>query len=320
MNPQPSPRRTGLALGSGAARGMAHIGVLKALEAGGVKVDVLSGTSFGAFIGALYAAGVGVAQMEEVARGVDWQHLAKLLDPTIPTSGLIDGRKLTRFMAEMLPARTFEELKIPLGVVATDVETGEAVVIRRGNLLEALRASVAFPGIFTPVPFGERFLIDGGLLNPVPVDVAYELGAEVVIGVCAIPEVRKRPTETFLPMEGKKEVHPSGLREFLTSQGVEKIFREILRSNPREKLTQPSPAPSPRRKPPGIFRIFAQSVAIMENQINALQLDRNEADLVIRPDLNGITLLEFNRAAEAIRAGELETRARMPEILRLVGG
>lgn len=320
MTPKTLSKKTGLALGSGAARGMAHIGVLKALESGGVKVDVLSGTSFGAFIAALYAAGVTVAQMEEVARGVDWQQLAKLLDPTIPTSGLIDGRKLTRFMAEMLPARTFEELSIPLGVVATDVETGEAVVIRRGNLLEAIRASVAFPGIFTPVRFGERFLIDGGLLNPVPVDVAYDLGAEVVIGVCAIPEVRKRPAEAFLPLEEKKASPAGSLRELLTSQGVEKIFREILRSNNREKPPEEVPQPGRSRKPPGIFRIFAQSVAIMENQINALQLERNEADLVIRPDLNGITLLEFNRAAEAIRAGEKEARARLPEILRLIQG
>ncbi len=320
MTPKTLSKKTGLALGSGAARGMAHIGVLKALESGGVKVDVLSGTSFGAFIAALYAAGVTVAQMEEVARGVDWQQLAKLLDPTIPTSGLIDGRKLTRFMAEMLPARTFEELRIPLGVVATDVETGEAVVIRRGNLLEAIRASVAFPGIFTPVRFGERFLIDGGLLNPVPVDVAYDLGAEVVIGVCAIPEVRKRPAEAFLPLEEKKPSPAGILRELLTSQGVEKIFREILRSNNREKPPEEVPQPGRSRKPPGIFRIFAQSVAIMENQINALQLERNEADLVIRPDLNGITLLEFNRAAEAIRAGEKEARARLPEILSLIQG
>jgi NTE family protein len=294
--------KIGLALGSGAARGMAHIGVLKVLEKTGVRIDTIAGTSVGAFIGALYAAGVPASQMEEVARNVDWRQLARLLDPTLPTSGLIDGRKVARFMAELLPIHTFEELKIPLAVVATDVETGEMVIIKKGNLLLALQAAIAFPGIFTPVRFGDRFLVDGGLCNPVPVDVARELGADIVIGVCAIPEVCKAPAETYLPpaeeeSEGGKG-HPF---EFFNAARIESVLMDILRRNGNGKKAGKDTS---QRKPPSLFRVCAQSVVIMENQINQLRLERNDIDLLIRPDLKSIALLDFHRAAEAIQAGE----------------
>lgn len=283
---------------------MAHIGVLKVLETTGIRIDAVAGTSIGAFIGALYAAGVPVGQMEEVARNVDWRQLARLLDPTLPTSGLIDGRKVARFMAELLPVRTFEELKIPLAVVTTDVETGEMLIVKKGNLLQALQAAIAFPGIFTPVRFGDRFLVDGGLCNPVPVDVVRELGAEFVIGVCAIPEVRKAPAEAFLPSTKTESEEGRGhLFDLFNAARVESILREILGRNGSDEKNGKDFARR-ERKPPGIFRICAQSVVIMENEINQLRLERNDIDLLIRPDLKHIALLDFHRAAEAIQAGE----------------
>lgn len=300
----PPKRKIGIALGSGAARGMAHIGVLKVLEEEGVRIEAVAGTSIGAFIGALYAAGVPVSQMEEVARKVDWRQLAKLLDPKLPMTGLIDGKKVARFMSELLPVRTFEELRIPLAVVATDVETGEMLIIKKGNLLQALQAAISFPGIFTPVRFGDRFLVDGGLRNPVPVDVAREMGAETVIGVCAIPETNKKPTEAFLPSSNHATGNGRGhLFEFFNADRIESVLREILRLNANQEKTGKDASPR-ERKPPGIFRICAQSVIIMENEINQLRLERNDIDLLIRPDLQGIALLDFHRAAEAIQAGE----------------
>lgn len=297
-------RKIGLALGSGAARGMAHIGVLKVIEKTGIRIDAVAGTSIGACIGALYAAGVTVGQMEEVASNVDWRQLARLLDPTLPTSGLIDGGKVARFMAELLPVRTFEELKIPLAVVATDVETGEMLIIKKGDLLQALQATIAFPGIFTPVRFGNRFLVDGGLCNPVPVDVVRELGAEFVIGVCAIPEVRKAPAETYLPSTATDKGEDRGyLSQLFNAARVEGILRDILGRNGGDEKNGKDAARR-ERKPPGIFRVCAQSVVIMENEINQLRLERNDIDLLIRPDLKGIALLDFHRAAEAIQSGE----------------
>ncbi len=303
----------GLALGSGAARGLVHIGVLKTLEAEGIPIGCIAGTSIGALIGALYAAGVPPTQMEEVARNVDWQQLAGLIDPIIPTSGLIDGKKVARFIAELLPVETFEELRIPLAVLATDVETGELLVIRRGLLREALRAAISFPGIFTPVYFAGRFLVDGGLCNPVPVDVARDLGARRVLGVCAIPEVEKRPQEAFLPNPKREEPRKNLLFDFFDSTMVERLLRELWPPGSKD-----NPAAEKERKPPGLLRIFAQCIAIMENEINSLRLTRDGADVLLRPDLNGVTLLEFHKAREIIRAGEEGAHADIAAIRALL--
>ena len=315
----PSRPKIGLALGSGAARGLAHIGVLKVLEAERLPIDAIAGTSIGAFIGALYAAAVPVAQIEEVARNVDWRRLARLVDPVLPTSGILDGRKMALFIAELLPVRTFEELRIPLAVVTTDVETGEELVIRKGDLQTALRAAVAFPGIFTPVSFAGRFLVDGGLCNPVPIDAVRALGADKVIGVCAIPEVDKRSGETFLPVPDGKPARKKLRLPLFNAQGVEGLFRDIWRTDNRQGNAELQNG-GRERKPPGIFRIFAQSIAIMENQINALRLLQSKGDLLLRPELSGIALYEFHRADEAIRAGETAARAQIEAIRALGAG
>lgn len=300
----------GLALGSGAARGLAHIGVLKVLEEAEIPIDIITGTSMGAFIGAMYASGVPVAQMEDVAKDIDWLSMARLLDPIVPTSGLTDGRKLVAFISELLPARDFADLKQPFAVTATDINTGEAIIIKRGDLLEALRASLAFPGIFAPVRFGQRFLVDGGLCRPIPTDVARHLGAEKVIGICTIPAVVKQTPETFLPARHGQAKSINRWREFLSSRRIEQTFRSVL-GQETEEATYDS---LEKTKAPNIFRVCAQSVAIMENVINDLHLSQTPHDLIIRPKLDDITLLEFHRAEEIIAAGETSAIAALPEI------
>jgi NTE family protein len=251
--------------------------------------------------------------MEKVACELDWRKLARLLNPTIPVSGLVDGRKLVEFMAELLPVHSFEGLRLPLAVTATDIETGEALIIRKGDLLEALRAALAFPGIFQPVSFDGRFLVDGGLCNPVPAEVVRHLGADRVIGVCTIPDVDKQTPEAFMPRSGTngKQTWPS---DMFTATGIEQLFRRLLGSTSAPETA----AESNGRKVPGIFRVCAQSVAIMENQINALRLTANHHDLIIRPKCPGITLLEFHRAAEIIAAGEEAARKALSEIRLLI--
>jgi len=308
-------RKVGIALGSGAARGLAHIGVLKVFEEEGIPVDVITGTSMGAFIGALYAAGVPVTQMEQVALEVDWRSLARLLTPSLPMSGLTDGKKLMAFLADLLPARDFKDLKIPLGITATDIHTGEAVIIKQGDLLEALRASLAFPGIFPPVRFGQRFLVDGGLCNPLPTDVARHMGASQVIGVCTIPALVKQSPETFLPTRAVEKITPNRWRDFANPRRIEQAFRTALGQESaipwKEEDTDP--------RAPNIFKVCAQSVAIMENVINDLRLKQTPDDLIFRPDLEGITLLEFHRAAEIIAAGEVAARANLRKVRNLIG-
>jgi NTE family protein len=310
MHAPPSRPKLGIALGSGAARGLAHIGVLKVLEEADIPIDIITGTSMGAFIGAMYAAGVPIAQMEKVALEIDWLSMAKLLDPVIPTSGLSDGKKLVAFMAELLPARDFKDLRLPLAVTATDINTGEAIIIKQGDLLEALRASLAFPGIFSPVRFGQRFLVDGGLCNPIPTNVARSLGAEKIIGVCTIPAVIKQTPETFLPTKHSGAKSISRWRDFFNTYRIEQAFRSAL-GQETEALQNQTPD---NQKAPNIFRVCAQSVAIMENVINELHQFKNPHDLIIRPQLEGITLLEFHRAKEVIAAGEASARAVLPEI------
>lgn len=306
--------RLGLALGSGAARGLAHIGVLKVLEEANIPIDIITGTSMGALIGAMYAAGVPVVQMEQVALEIDWRSMAKLLGPVIPISGLTDGKKLVAFMAELLPAREFKDLRQPLAVTATDINTGEAIIIKQGDLLEALRASLAFPGIFPPVRFGKRFLVDGGLCKPLPTDVARHLGAEKVVGVCTIPAVIKKTPETFLPSIHDHSKTVKRWRDFFSASRIEQAFRSVL----GHELEETNDDAQENQKTPNIFRVCAQSVAIMENVINELHLNQNPHDLILRPALDGITLLEFHRAEEIIAAGEASARAALPKIKYLL--
>jgi len=307
MHTAPSRPRLGLALGSGAARGLAHIGVLKVLDETEIPIDIIAGTSMGAFIGAMYAAGVPVDHMEKAALEIDWRSMARLLDPVLPTSGLTDSKKLVSFMAELLPARNFDDLNRPMAVTATDINTGEAVIIKQGDLLEALRASLAFPGIFSPVRFGQRFLVDGGLCKPIPIDVARHLGADKVIGVCTIPAVNKQTPETSLPAIADYAKPVSRWRDLFSARSIEQAFRAAIRHGLKEDAHGDL-------KTPNIFRVCAQSVVIMENVINELHLRQNPHDLLIRPSLNGITLMEFHRAKEIIAAGEASARAALPEI------
>ncbi len=314
MNTTAKKNSIGLALGSGAARGLAHIGALKVLEDAGIEIELVTGTSMGAFIGALYAAGVPVEQMEKAARELDWRRLAGIIDPVLPISGLIDGKKLKEFMAELLPVRSFEDLRCPLAVTATDIHNGDSIIIKQGDLLEALHASLAFPGIFSPVKFGRRHLVDGGLCNPVPVDIAHSLGAKHVVGICTIPKVSKESPETFIHAKQDRMPLNRRLREMFTAKMVEKAFRHALENIP----TSSEPEPDTLWKSPNIFRVFAQSVAIMENEINELRLRQNVHDLIIRPNLEGVTLLEFHKARAIIAAGETATRANLESLQTLL--
>jgi NTE family protein len=227
---------------------------------------------------------------------------------------LTDGKKLVAFMAELLPARDFKDLNQTLAVTATDINTGEAIIIKQGDLLEALRASLAFPGIFSPVRFGQRFLVDGGLCNPIPANVARNLGAEKIIGVCTIPAVVKRTPETFLPARHGRSKTIGRWREFFSTRRIEQAFRTALGQETEETLDE---TPNNLRTP-NIFRVCAQSVAIMENVINELHLQQNPNDLILRPPLEGINLLEFHRAEEMIAAGETSTRAALPKIIQFL--
>lgn len=175
--------KVGLALGGGGARGFAHLGVVRAMRELGIQMHCISGTSMGAIIGGAVAAGVEEAANRWVNEP-DWKKLPSLfLEFCLPRKSLIRGRKIERFFREIIPSGSFSDLKMPFAVVATDYNNGSEVVLRNGDVHAAIRASMSIPGVFDPVEINGRVLVDGGLVNPVPVDVCRSLGADIVIAV-----------------------------------------------------------------------------------------------------------------------------------------
>lgn len=172
--------RIGLALGGGAAKGFAHIGVIKMLEANGIRPDVVSGTSAGSVVGALYASGMDAFQLQETAISLDQ---ASIRDVRLFSGGLVQGQKLQDYVNQMVKNRPLDKLDKPLAVVSTQLETGQRTVFVRGNTGQAVRASSSIPGVFEPVEINGKHYVDGGVVSPVPVDAARQLGADVVIAV-----------------------------------------------------------------------------------------------------------------------------------------
>jgi len=175
--------KIGIALGSGGARGLAHIGVLKVLEENNIPVDYIVGCSMGAIIGACYALNPNIKEEEKKVLSLTKRDLLKLIDLASPKRALISGNKIRSFIKELIGDKSFSDTKIPLEIITTDLESGKEVRISKGKLADAVRASISTPGIFLPVRFGKKLLIDGGVVNPTPIDVVKEMGADVVIGV-----------------------------------------------------------------------------------------------------------------------------------------
>jgi len=178
------PPQIGLALSGGGARGLAHIGVLKVLEREGIPVDFLAGTSMGGVIAAIYASGLDAAYIEkEALRMARLRNLISLLDRTLPRRGLVEGQKVQEYLTTHLRDKTFEEMKIPLALVAVDLISGQEVILDSGSVVEAVRATISLPGVFAPLRLGDYLLVDGGALNNLPADVVRHMGADVVIAV-----------------------------------------------------------------------------------------------------------------------------------------
>lgn len=185
-------RKVGLVLGGGAARGLAHIGVLEVLEEENIPIDMIAGTSVGAAIGAMYALGKSATEIHNLALELSRKSLS-LVDPSFPRSGLIKGKKLTDLLKASFGGNIqFSDLKIPFACVATDIATGEEVVLGGGSVAEAIRASISIPGVFTAAKWENRYLVDGDLVNPVPVSAVRRMGADFIIAVNVIPDVADR--------------------------------------------------------------------------------------------------------------------------------
>jgi NTE family protein len=277
-------RKVGYALGGGGARGLSHIGVLKVLEEHGYRPEAIAGTSIGALVGVLYAGGVNAAQIEEVALGLKWRRMARLVDPTLSLSGFVQGKRITSLLKSILGDLSFPELKVKFAAVATDIVSGEEMILTSGSVLDAVRASFSVPGILTPVRVSGRYLVDGGLVNEVPVSVCHQLGAEYVVGVNVIPN----PASMLAgPWSQRRWVR--GKESAAATAGAKKRKSE-----------------APGRGRPNVVQVLSQSLLIPGYRI-AMQ-DLAEADLAISPAVGGIGFFDFDRAAEAIAAGEEAAR------------
>jgi NTE family protein len=287
----PRRPRIGLALGSGSARGLAHIGVLRALKEADITVDLVAGTSMGAVIGAVFASGK-IDGLSARLCNLDWPGIVALLDPVFPRSGLIDGQKIAEFVRAHVPSARIEDMLMPFAAVSTDITNGEQVVATAGDLTEAVRASIAVPGIVTPVRSNGRILVDGGLVNPVPVSVARAMGADLVIAVDLNHDIvsgrLSRPvahTNGHAPIMARLLESLQGINSPVLAQ-----FEAWLYKAPLEPL-------------PGIFDVLLASLYIMQARVTEAALQQDRPEILIQPPLGAVRFMEFDRAEEIIDIG-----------------
>lgn len=286
-------RPYGLVLGGGGARGLAHIGVWRVLEREHLLPSVLAGTSMGGLVAAFIAAGYSAGDLESIASSVAWH---RLLDLRLGTS-LFSDAAFTTWLAQHLPA-TFEELSLPLAVTATDILSGRGVYLSRGNLHAALRATVAYPGAVDPLPYQDMLLLDGGILNQVPVDAALFLGAPQVLAVDVTT-----PQHLELPAVSSRLTPPAWLK-----------LGRWRGAWPAAALSPAAPAVHL-----GTVQTLRRAVDIMQAQLTDARLSLYRPDVLLRPELRGVDLQSFRRGPQAILAGEAAAMAELERLRQTFG-
>jgi NTE family protein len=294
--------KIGLALGSGAARGWAHIGAIRALEERGVKPDIVCGTSIGALVAAFYAAGE-LDKLESWVTSLAWTTVVRLMDLTW-RGGLIRGQRLFTLFRTTFQDREISELPVIYGAVATELASGREVWLRDGKVLDAARASCAMPGLFTPVIRDGTILVDGGLVNPVPVSMCRALGADMVIAV-DLSWGKLGPYRDRARNKGRGAVAvPREVPGWLSSLKPGWLRRKAK----PEELTIPS-----------IFEVFTTALDIVEMKVARSRLAGEPADVMITPLLPDYATMDFHRATEAIAEGRAAVERMGPLIDQVMG-
>jgi NTE family protein len=289
---EPAPARPsiGLALGGGAARGFAHIGVIRTLIAKGLKPDVICGTSIGAVVGGAHATDR-LDVLESWARSLSPRRVLGYLDVSLSGSGLISGGRLASRLEEALGNTAIEDLPVRFAAIATEIGTGHEIWLTRGRLADALRASYTLPGIFTPIQVGGRWLVDGALTNPVPVAAARALGARLVIAVNLNGDLFGRGAT--IASHGSDEEDALRNAQLRQRRGLRGMLTE--RVIKRQFLGVPGT--------PGLLTVMSEAFNIMQDRITRARLAGDPPDVLIQPRLGRIGLFDFHRADEAIAIG-----------------
>ncbi len=293
----------GIALGSGAAYGLAHIGVIKILEREKIPIDVISGSSIGALIGAYWAAGFNSDDMARVARSINrlnaFFKLVGFRDLSLAHHGFIKGNQVTRFMESYFGNLSFQDLRTPLRIVATNLFDSEEVVFEGGRVVDALRASISIPGIFRPFSYRGEHLIDGGVIDPLPVSVLSRMGVKKIIAVNVLSSPKDRQSKA----RAKRKVEFEEMRALATEQGLSRTFKGSLKKIHRQHSVN-------------IFNVIMNTIQFMEYELALASAA--EADVLIHPQVEEGHWAQFYTPDKFIKAGEQRTLEKLDEIRQLL--
>jgi len=301
-------KKVGLALGSGSARGWAHIGAIEAIEEAGIPIHYVAGTSIGAFVGAVYATGY-LDSLKQFALQMDWKKVLSYFDVVFPRSGLMDGKKIHELFSLHTEARTFDDFKIPVKVIATDLNTGKKEILDSGNIIESIRASVSVPGVFTPVHLNDKWLVDGGLVDPVPIKVVRDMGADVVIAIdlnsgLASKKSSKKSKEKIKQLQKERN-------EIIARIASQYSSAERAVKNQINRWFSPSSKPN-------IFDVLGSSIGIMEEQITRINLAIEKPEILIQPRLGDLKMFDFDQAERSIQEGYIQAKNQIDNIKSLL--
>ncbi len=314
-------RKVGLVLGSGGAKGISHISVIEYLNGLDIPVDMIVGSSIGAVIGAVYCAGSLERFKKDIVK-LNRKGIIKYFDPVIPRSGLLEGRKIIDFLAQYIPHdKNIEDFKIKLGIVATNYFNGKSVLFRRGNVLEAIRASISVPGIFIPVKYRSTYLIDGGVANPLPVNVIRRMGAGLVVAVNLHPKIDERKYKKYIKSKrGEWE-------DLIDSEDIEIIDDQYeLMSKDRSKQNNIIKSiehwvginSKEKEHMPNIIEVISRSIDIMEYVNTMVMLKYNSPHVLIEPDIPGLGTMDFSNVSMVMSRGYIACTKSRNALLRKI--
>ena len=297
----------GLALGSGAAKGWAHIGILEVFEEEGLEIEVVTGCSIGAFVGAAYVTG-NLEALRDWALSLRWRDVAGMFDVSFNGGGLIEGNQILALMERIGVAGKVEDQSRRFAVVATDYMTGREVWIKNGDLHQAVRASIALPGILSPIQMDNSWYVDGGLVNPVPISTCRAMGADFIIAVNLNGDLIGR---RVLPQRPKNNSSSFGTMLDRSLSAFPATWREGTLNSINQFLT-----PKPAR--PGYFDILANSINIMQDKITRSRLAGDPPHVLMNPRMADMGIFDFDEAEKAVEEGRRCARHAMPEIRYLL--